>query len=81
MKTLLSCFFIILATTSPLFAQEKQAIPDIEKTYIHTDRTRYVAGESLWYKAYNVYAYNNFLFNHSNILYVEHEIKLNYKEV
>lgn len=71
MKTLLSCFFIILATTSSLFAQEKQAIPDIEKTYIHTDRTRYVAGESLWYKAYNVYAYNNFLFNHSNILYVE----------
>lgn len=71
MKKLLSYFFIITLTTSSLFAQEKQTIPDIEKTYIHTDRTRYVAGESLWYKAYNVYAYNNFLFNHSNILYVE----------
>ena len=70
MKKLLPYFFIIIVTT-PLFSQEKQAIPDIEKTYIHTDRTRYVAGESLWYKAYNVYAYNNFLFDHSNILYVE----------
>ncbi|MCL5127149.1 hypothetical protein [Algibacter sp. L4_22] len=70
MKKLLSCFFLIIVTTS-LFSQEKKTIPDIEKKYIHTDRTRYVAGESLWYKAYNVYAYNNFLFNNSKILYVE----------
>ncbi|MDN3665033.1 hypothetical protein ACFFU1_02245 [Algibacter miyuki] len=71
MNQLLKCFFIIIVSTTSLFSQEKNTIPDIEKTYIHTDRSKYVAGESLWYKAYTVYAYNNFLFNHSNILYVE----------
>ncbi|ALJ05642.1 hypothetical protein APS56_11110 [Pseudalgibacter alginicilyticus] len=62
---------IVLATTTWLFAQEKEHIPDIEKVYLHTDRSTYVLGESLWYKAYLVYAYNNLLFNHSTILYVE----------
>ncbi|GAL60635.1 hypothetical protein [Algibacter lectus] len=71
MKKILICFFTLILTTSTLFSQEKKTIPDIEKTYIHTDRSKYVAGESLWYKAYTVYAYNNFLFNHSGILYVE----------
>lgn len=71
MKKLLSCFFTIIVATTLLFSQDKKTIPDIEKTYIHTDRTRYIAGESLWYKAYSVYAYNNLLYNHSNILYVE----------
>ena len=71
MKKILICFFTVILTTSILFSQEKSTIPDIEKTYIHTDRSKYVAGESLWYKAYTVYAYNNFLFNHSGILYVE----------
>ncbi|MFG6685282.1 TonB-dependent receptor plug domain-containing protein [Mariniflexile sp. HNIBRBA6329] len=58
-------------TTILLNAQEKKSIPKIEKVYIHTDRTTYTLGESLWYKAYSVYAYNNILFNESNILYVE----------
>jgi hypothetical protein len=49
----------------------KSAIPDIEKVYLHTDRTHYTVGESLWYKAYCVYAYTNILFDNSKILYVE----------
>jgi hypothetical protein len=49
----------------------KSSIPDIEKVYLHTDRTYYTVGESLWYKAYCVYAYTNVLFDNSKILYVE----------
>ena len=71
MKQFLAIFLIIIVTSTSLFSQEKPSIPDIEKTYLHTDRSNYVVGESLWYKAYLVYAYNNLLFNHSSILYVE----------
>lgn len=68
---IVSICFLFTLTTHPLFSQEKQAVPDIETIYLHTDRTTYFVGESLWYKAYMVYAYNNLLFGHSNILYVE----------
>lgn len=54
-----------------LQAQDKKSISDIEKVYLHTDRSTYFIGEDLWYKAYNVRAYNNLLFDNSNILYVE----------
>ncbi|MEP3837461.1 MAG: hypothetical protein ABJM36_07425 [Algibacter sp.] len=65
-------FFLILMVVSiPLFSQDKPSIPDIEKVYLHTDRSTYLAGESIWYKAYLVYAYNHLLFDHSGILYVE----------
>ncbi|MEN3323758.1 TonB-dependent receptor plug domain-containing protein [Mariniflexile soesokkakense] len=70
-KQLLKCFLVFFTTTILLNAQEKKSIPKIEKVYIHTDRTCYTLGESLWYKAYSVYAYNHILFNESNILYVE----------
>lgn len=70
-KKILLCFSICFATSALLSAQTKNAIPDIEKTYLHTDRSQYTIGESLWYKVYSVYAYNNLLFDHSNILYVE----------
>ncbi|XMO87973.1 hypothetical protein AAFN75_06690 [Algibacter sp. AS12] len=60
-----------LAQQTPTTTTEKKGIPDIEKVYLHTDRSNYVMGEDLWYKAYLVYAFNNLLFDHSNILYVE----------
>lgn len=54
-----------------LQAQEQKTIPDIEKIYLHTDKSTYFVGEDLWYKAYTVRAFNNLLFDNSNILYVE----------
>ncbi|AXP80670.1 MG2 domain protein [Mariniflexile rhizosphaerae] len=70
-KQLLKCFLACILATTLLNAQEKKEIPDIEKIYIHTDRSFYTVGESLWYKAYLVYAYNNLLLDNSHILYVE----------
>ena len=65
----LFCFLWIVLSISFLHAQEQKAIP--EKVYLHTDRTIYFIDEDLWYKAYNVNAYNNSLYDNSNILYVE----------
>ncbi|HJS01750.1 MAG TPA: hypothetical protein VJ780_12530 [Flavobacterium sp.] len=70
-------FFFSIPTIN--FAQQsgdsiqktKITIPEIEKVYLHTDNDYYSIGESLWYKAYSVYAYTNQLFDHSKILYVE----------
>ena len=63
------CFLCIVLSTSLLQAQNQQPIP--EKVYLHTDRSIYFVGEDLWYKAYNVNAYNNLLYDNSNVLYVE----------
>jgi len=70
-------FFFSIPTI--IFAQQpsdsiqktKTTPPEIEKVYLHTDNNYYTVGESLWYKAYSVYAYTNQLFDHSKILYVE----------
>ncbi|MEP3837460.1 MAG: hypothetical protein ABJM36_07420 [Algibacter sp.] len=77
-KQILQCVLFLILATHYTFSQQKpsgtegsKAIPDIEKVYLHTDRSNYVMGEDLWYKAYLVYAFNNLLFDHSNILYVE----------
>lgn len=76
-----SIFFHILFFIVPLITiaqnettlsdKPKTLVPDIEKVYLHTDRNYYAVGESLWYKAYLVYAYNNVLFDNSKTLYVE----------
>ena len=68
---LLIHFKSISQNTSQESEEVKATIPDIEKVYLHTDRSYYNIGESLWYKAYSVYAYTNVLFDHSNLLYVE----------
>ena len=68
--SLVSLFFIVFSFGF-LHAQEQKTMPDIEKIYLHTDKSRYFIGEDLWYKAYTVRASNNLLFDNSNILYVE----------
>jgi hypothetical protein len=68
-KTL--CFLLFLLSIVSFNAQDKKSIPDVEKIYLHTDRSTYFIGEDLWYKGYNVRASNNLLFDNSNILYVE----------
>ena len=67
----LKIIFLFTLVTTSTYSQEKINLPDIEKIYIHTDRSNYAIGEDLWYKAYCVYAYNNQLFQLSNTLYVE----------
>lgn len=64
----LLCFVLSIGF---LQAQDKKTIPDIEKIYLHTDKSIYFIGEDLWYKAYTVRASSNLLFDNSNILYVE----------
>ncbi|MEO8253011.1 MAG: TonB-dependent receptor [Flavobacterium sp.] len=78
-KKLFYLFVFFYNISSTAFAQKitdsiektKTSIPDIEKVYLHTDNNYYTIGESIWYKAYSVYAYTNQLFDHSKILYVE----------
>jgi hypothetical protein len=78
-KNLTFLFFLFLINPLIAIAQKdtlliekpKSSIQDIEKIYLHTDKSLYITGETLWYKSYLVYAYTNVLFDNSNILYVE----------
>ncbi|KQB41904.1 TonB-dependent receptor plug [Flavobacterium daejeonense] len=70
-KQALFCFLYLFLFSIFIQAQDSRSIPDIEKIYLHTDRTTYFMGEDLWYKAYVVKASNNLLFDQSGILYVE----------
>jgi len=70
---ILTCFIIGLAAISISHGQsvDTQSAAMAEKVYLHTDRSNYVVGENLWYKAYSVAAQTNVLLDHSKLLYVE----------
>lgn len=70
-KSIISIFFLFFVAIGFINAQSENPVPDIEKVYLHTDRSTYIIGEDLWYKAYSVFAYNNLLFSKGNVLYVE----------
>ncbi|WP_157578521.1 hypothetical protein [Pontibacter roseus] len=42
-----------------------------EKLYMHTDKSAYLAGETMWFKLYNVDAISNSPINMSKVAYVE----------
>jgi len=42
-----------------------------EKLFVHTDKNKYLSGEILWFKIYNVNAENNQPLNTSKVAYVE----------
>ncbi|GHE29144.1 TonB-dependent receptor plug domain-containing protein [Sphingobacterium griseoflavum] len=43
----------------------------IEKIHLHLDKTSYTAGETIWFKAYEVVGVENLLSNLSKIMYVD----------
>ena len=53
-----------------MFERYMQALPQ-EKVYLHLDKSYYVAGEDIWFKAYAVDARTHQLAALSNVLYVE----------
>lgn len=52
-------------------AKTTKALLSPEKVYLHTDRSYYNIGETLWYKAYLTNAYTTVLTENSSVLYVE----------
>lgn len=76
-------FLLLILFTNSLFAQDNflQKIDsgfinynqnDLqEKLFIHTDRSSYIAGETLWFKIYCVNAANNQLLDLSKVAYAE----------
>ncbi|MFA9191395.1 hypothetical protein AAGV28_08450 [Flavobacterium sp. FZUC8N2.13] len=65
------CLVLLVFSIGFLNAQDQKKVSDIEKVYLHTDKSLYFVGDDLFYKAYNVRATNNVLFDNSTILYVE----------
>lgn len=77
-------YFILLAVIIPVFAQA-QLSPDLvatrlwqqtclfpnEKIYLHTDRSLYMGGDTLWFRAYLVNAINNQPEKTSRYIYTE----------
>lgn len=79
----LSLFIILFHVSYAIIAANQQdstrimaslpieTAPLIEKVYLHFDRTCFVSGEKIWYKAYLANASDNQLSDNSNCLYVE----------
>lgn len=60
-------FFILLFTGLSTFGQD---LYTSEKVYLHTDRDQYLAGDTLWAKAYLFDAVNHHFSTQSEVLYV-----------
>jgi len=52
------------------FIEQIQLLPQ-EKIYLHTDKSSYISGENLWFKAYLTYASAHFPSELSRFVYVE----------
>ncbi len=73
-------FLSLTSSGSPVFSdfQSSREAPssidslkEIEKVYLHTDRTYYYPGNDIWFKAYLIDAYDRSLSNLSRNLHVE----------
>src|SRR4051812_36477335 len=77
------CFLLFLFLSTSLFSQD-QVLQKIqtgflnysendlqEKLFIHTDRSAYIAGETIWFKVYCVNAANNESVDLSKVAYAE----------
>ncbi len=58
---------VLLLSSLSIYGQD---LPTSEKVYLHTDRDRYIAGDTLWAKAYLFDATNHHLSSQSEVLYV-----------
>jgi hypothetical protein len=80
MKKFFHLFFVICIYAG-VSAQETSPLPEQlglyavntlqEKVFLHLDKSSYIAGEILWFKAYNVDASLNKLFNLNKVAYLE----------
>ena len=71
-------FFLMMALLSiDVSAQTEQQLLDYykkvpqEKVYVHTDRDRYAAGDTVWFRAYVVDAATNKAASRSRFVYLE----------
>ncbi len=81
MKNILSGFIILLLLSSNSNAQNTTTIQNQfeiyqqnilqEKLFVHTDKSKYLTGEILWFKVYNVNASNNKPLQLSKVAYIE----------
>ncbi len=84
MKTKTTIFFFIIFLVAQLNAQNSGLLTQIdncieaqveqlpaEKIYVHTDRTFYQPGETVWFKTYLTNAANQYLKTKSQVVYVQ----------
>ncbi|PXX97827.1 hypothetical protein DF185_17825 [Marinifilum breve] len=62
--------FILLSIQISLHAKENHRL-FLEKIHLHTNKSIFIAGEPLWFKAYCINLGNNLLSKQSNVAYIE----------
>lgn len=81
MKNFICCFIIQMLFGLSVYAQIENEIQTQfnsyqqnvlqEKLFVHTDKSKYLTGEILWFKVYNVNASNNKPLQLSKVAYIE----------